>query len=152
MAQVPMNNRQTVTLGGVEYELECSLGAMATYSDEFAGGLDEPYSGFMDRDVLLLWNRSRETVEEDGKEVPNKDFRGIDVTGLVRVMWAMAFAAGSTRKHFGEFAEEVMRLPVSAVEEAALFATVVYVLGGNIIFRQPEGQGGAGAPDDEEAA
>jgi len=174
-AQVVRTNVRELSIGDKTYELEASLGAGIVYSDRFAGELREPYKGLLPDDLMTVWSRSKRTIEtkakvdEDGKpvtdeegryvydpdgidvEYENPDYRGNDVEAILRIAWAMAVAAGSTRESYEEFREGVIHQPAGAYEEASLFTTVVLVLGGGIIFRTPKGQGGAEQPDEEEA-
>lgn len=146
---VPRDNVRTLGIGDVSYELEASLGAGIVYANEFRGRLEAPYKGDLNDDLLAIWRGAQETVEdEDGKDVANPDFRGVDVMALLRVAWAMARAAGSTSQPFDEFLEGVIHQPAGVFEEASLYGTVVLELGGGVIFRRPEGLGGAGKADE----
>ena len=154
---VPRDNVRTITIGGLTYELEASLGTGIAYSNEFRGKLDAPYKGALGDDMLEIYSASRpklrEThVDDDGNEVEefvdNPDYRGIDVEALLRIAWAMAYAAGSTRAGYADFRDEVVHQPAGIFEEASLFEVVVLELGNGIIFRGPEGLGGDGEPDE----
>lgn len=151
--EVSRDNVASVTIGEIELELEASLGASITYGNAFRGRLEAPYKGILSDDMLQVWNASKQTVEgvdEDGNatELPNPDYRGIDVEALLRLAWAMAVAAGSAKGGYGEFYETVIHQPAGVFEEAALFGVVVMQLGGGIIFRRPEGQDGAVEADE----
>ena len=169
---VPRSNVANVTIGDIELELEASLGTDIEYSNEFLGKLDEPYNGVLDHDMLVVWSAYKPTVEmtvlvddegkfvfdDEGKyvfdpngkkvELPNQDYRGIDVLALLRIAWAMAYAAGSTKKRFDGFLQAVIHQPAGIVEEASLFSAVIVQLGGGIIFRRPEGLGGSEQADE----
>lgn len=146
---VPRDNVRELRIGEKEYQLEASLGTAVAYRNEFFGKLDEPYRGILADDMLQVWRRSQETVEDEGgNEAPNPDFYGYDVEALLRIAWSMAWAAGSTKKRYAKFYDEVIHQPAGLFEEASLYNTVVMELGGGIIFRRPEGQGGAGQADE----
>lgn len=145
---IPRDNVRTARIGGAEYDLEASLGASITYANEFFGKLGEPYRGSLADDMLQVYRRAQPTVERDGENVPNPEYMGYDVEALLRIAWAMATAAGSTRKGYDRFRDEVIHQPASVFEEAGLYDVVVMELGGGIIFRRPEGQAGAVEPDE----
>ena len=164
---VVRENVRTVTVGGNELELEESLGTGVLYRNEFSGKLEDPYKGVLSDDILTLWNRAQVTVsepelgedgtpvtDEDGepvmRDVPNPEYAGIDTEALLRVTWAMARAAGSTKRPWKAFWGEAMHWPVSVYEEQDLFFTVTLELGAAITFRRPEGRGGAEQADEAE--
>lgn len=168
-SEVPRDNVASVTIGEIELELEASLGASITYGNAFRGRLEAPYKGILSDDMLQVWNASKQTVDgvdEDGNatELPNPDYRGIDVEALLRLAWAMAVAANSPNvvstiygddkpmyrlaMGYDEFYEQVIHQPAGVFEEAALFGVVVMQLGGGIIFRRPEGRDGAVEADE----
>jgi len=149
--EVVRDNVRTVTIGSMTLEVEASPGAGIVYRNEFVGRLDSPYRGLLSDDMLLIWRQFRPTVEEDGEEVPNPDYVGLDMEALLRLTWAMARAAGSTKKGWKAFYEDVIHQPMSVFEESSLYATVILELGGGVIFRRPDGRVGAGAPDEKEA-
>jgi hypothetical protein len=141
---VPQENVRELRIGEKSYELEASLGASITYRNEFFGRLDAPYKGILADDLLVAWRRAQ--AELDGE--PNPEYAGIDVEAALRAAWAMAFAHGSTKKRYAKFADEVVHQPAGVFEEASLYEVVVLELGGGVIFRRPEGHGGAGEPDE----
>lgn len=167
------DNVRTVTVGGRAIEVESSLGARKVYADEFMGKLSKPYSGVLSDDLLALYDGTREFVEdevlvtdddgnpvtdEDGNEVttkgmvPNPAYRGgVDVSELLRLTWAMAFAAGSVTQVYDEWMDSVWHSPMTRDEEVVLYAVVALELGA-YTFRGAEGRGDAGEPDEAEAA
>ena len=173
--QVPRDNVAELRIGDIELELEASLGTGIAYAREFRGKLEEPYVGSLGTDLLTVWRYAQQSftqtvaadedgtpiMDEDGRyvydpngkevRVPNPDYIGYDVEALLRIAWAMAWAAGSTEKRYEEFYESVVHQSASSYEEAGLYYVVVIVLGGGIIFRGPEGRGGAEEPDAQEA-
>ena len=169
---VPRDNVRTWRIGELEYELEAGLGTFVAYRNAFWQRLEKPYVGKLDDDMLAIWNLAQPVLEgrwkvdgdgnpvhdDDGAlirtfdpEVPvttqaNPQFMGYDVDALVRVAWAMAWSAGSTKKQFPDFYDEVMHQPAGVSEVSQLFSIVEVQLGGGIIFRRPEGpEGDAGA-------
>ncbi len=153
---VPRDNRRTVIIGEKEYELEASLGTSMAYRNEFFGKLDKPYTGDLGTDMLTIYTRNQREVdgEVDGKQakVPNEDYCGIDLGALMRVTWAMAWAAGSTKKRFDKFLEEVIHQPAGVFDEIVLWQTVMGELGDGIIFRNPQRPSGAEPSDAAEGA
>lgn len=143
----PRDNVRTVEICGRSYELEASLGAGIAYRNEFFGRLEKPYRGILADDMLHIYHIAQPTIEEGGKQVANPDYAGNDTEALLRVAWAMAWAAGSTKKRYEKFYDEVAHVGAGVFEEASLYATVVLELGGGIIFRRPTGHEGADATD-----
>ena len=151
--EVPRDNVAKVTIGYVELQLEASLGTGITYSNEFRGKLEKPYKGVLADDMLHVWRVAQPTITEtddDGKEVDveNPDYIGYDVVAMLRIAWAMAYAAGSTKKRFDAFYSDIIHQPAGVFEEASLFNTVVMQLGCGIIFRRPTGLGGTEQADE----
>lgn len=173
-SQVPRDNVAELRIGDMKLELEASLGTGIAYAREFRGRLDEPYKGSLNSDLMTVWRLAQDKFEEtvavdddgdpikddDGKYVydpngkkvyvPNPDYIGYDVEALLRIAWAMAWAAGSTKQRYEEFYEEAIHQSAGSYEEASLYRVVVLVLGGGIIFRGPEGRGGSEEPDAQE--
>lgn len=146
---VPRDNVRELRIGDKEYQLEASLGTAIVYRNEFFGKLDEPYKGILADDMLQAYHRAQRFEDDDeGKTVENQDYTGIDIEAILRVAWAMARSAGSTKRSFAKFFDEVIHQPAGVFEEASLYDTVIMRLGGGIIFRRPEGLGGDGEPDE----
>lgn len=165
-SEVPRDNLVTIEIGDVTLELEASLGTAIAYSNEFRGKLDAPYKGMLADDMLRVYNAAQPTetvkvafdddgnpvTDEDGAYVldpngidverDNPDYIGYDVEALLRIAWAMAWAAGSTKKRFGAFYDEVIHQSAGMFEEASLYNAVIMQLGGGVIFRRPKGLGG----------
>ena len=146
---VPRDNVRELRIGDKTYQLEASLGTAIVYRNEFFGKLEEPYKGILADDMLAVWTRAQQVEEHDGEVVPNPEYMGIDIEAILRIAWAMARAAGSTKKSYAKFYDEVIHQPAGLFEEASLYDTVIMRLGGGIIFRRPEGLGGSGEPDEE---
>lgn len=146
---VPRDNVRELRIGDKTYQLEASLGTAIVYRNEFFGKLDEPYKGILADDMLQAYHRAQRFEDDDeGKTVENQDYTGIDIEAILRVAWAMARSAGSTKRSFAKFFDEVIHQPAGVFEEASLYDTVIMRLGGGIIFRRPEGLGGDGEPDE----
>ena len=161
--KVHYDNVRTVELGGVEFKLKSCLGAGIVYANQFADKdtLEKPYKGIFADDMLEVWRKAQVKTEpvtdekgnvvkdEDGNEVKRVIRKGhVDLEALVRIMWAMCVSAGGTKESYEKFQKRVYDLPVSMMEEASLYATVVLDLGAGITFRVPAGQGGTGEPDE----
>ena len=148
---VPRDNVRELRIGEKEYRLEASLGTAIVYRNEFFGKLQQPYRGILADDMLQVYHRAQQFEEdEDGNLVTNPDYTGNDVEAILRIAWAMAKAAGSTKKSYDKFLNEVIHQPAGVFEEASLYDTVIMRLGGGIIFRRPDGQAGADEPDEAE--
>lgn len=171
---VVRDNVREFEIGDKTYELEASLGTGIIYANEFRGKLSEPYKGNLADDVLEVFRRNQPTLtttaktDEDGNVVKgedgipvfqadgvevkydNPDYIGVDTEALIRIAWAMARAAGSTKKTFAKFFDEVIHQPAGLFEEASMYETIVLELGNGIIFRRPTGRGGAEQPDEKE--
>lgn len=147
---VPTDNVATVEVGGREFELRACLGAGITYANQFRDEtpLKPPYKGILADDMMEVWRRAQPKVEGEGEKAKVVESGVVDTEALVRIMWAMCRAARSTDKGYEDFAEEVYELPASVSDEAALYATVILLLGAGVIFRGHEGQGGEGEPDE----
>ena len=147
---VPRDNVRELRIGDKTYQLEASLGTSIVYRNEFFGKLDEPYKGLLADDMLAVWARAQQVEEHDGEVVPNPEYMGLDIEAILRIAWAMARAAGSTKRGYDKFYDEVIHQPAGVFEEASLYDTVIMRLGGGSIFRRPEGQEGADEPDEAE--
>ena len=147
---VPRDNVRELRIGDKTYQLEASLGTAIVYRNEFFGRLDEPYKGLLADDMLAVWTRAQQVEEHDGEVVPNPEYMGLDIEAILRIAWAMARAAGSTKRGYDKFYDEVIHQPAGLFEEASLYDTVIMRLGGGIIFRRPDGQAGADEPDEAE--
>lgn len=147
---VPRDNVRELRIGDKTYQLEASLGTAIVYRNEFFGRLDEPYKGLLADDMLAVWTRAQQVEEHDGEVVPNPEYMGLDIEAILRIAWAMARAAGSTKRGYDKFYDEVIHQPAGLFEEASLYDTVIMRLGGGIIFRRPEGQAGDSEPDEAE--
>lgn len=154
VTDVPRDNVRTATICGEEMEFEASLGAALTYANEFRGKLERPYRGQLYDDILTIWGKAQETVTdpETGEDVPNPDYEGVDLEAVLRVAWAMAWAAGSTKKHYKAWLDDIAHRSGGIFDQSQLWLTVIVELGGGVIFRTPGGQEGADAPDEKEGA
>lgn len=142
-----------VTIGGETYEMAATLGACVTYADEFHGKVDAPYDGLMADDLLTLYNRCEQfkpEKDENGKRVPNDEYVGIEasVIPMLRIVWAAARGARSTKLGWAKFLEMCMDADFNAPEQCVVHDTVVYGLGDGVIFRLPEGPQGGGEADE----
>lgn len=149
------DNVRTIDLGGKSYDIEASLGAGIAYRNEFFGKLEDPYVGSFEDDLLRVWSRSQqmiEDVDENGNEirVPNQDYAGLDTLALLRLTWAMWAACDPKATTWKAFEKTVLHANVSAYEQTAMFVVVVKELGGGCTFRKPKGQDGADAADKEQ--
>ena len=146
---VPRDNVRELRIGDRTYELEASLGTAIVYRNEFFGKLGDGYKGILADDMLRVYHLAQPFEEgEDGKPAKNPDYVGYDVEALLRLAWAMARAAGSAKRSYDGFHADVIHQPAGVFEEASLYNVVVMELGAGVIFRRPEGQGGAGEPDE----
>ena len=151
---VPRDNVRELLIGENTYNLEASLGTGKVYRDEFFGKLEKPYKGVLADDMLQVYRKAQPFEEnDDGEMVKNPDFEGYDIEALLRIAWAMARSvdpayAKPYKYGYKRFYNEVIHQPAGVFEEASLYDTVIMRLGGGIIFRRPDGHGGAGEPDE----
>ena len=146
---VPRDNVREWRIGERSYRLEASLGTKVVYRNEFLGKLQKPYRGILEDDMLQVFRLAQPVIEDEGGErVENPDYAGYDIEAMLRIAWAMARAEGGMKRSYDKFRAEVIHQPAGVFEEAALYDTVIMQLGAGIIFRRPEGLGGAGEPDE----
>lgn len=135
------DNKATVKIGDKEYELEASLGAQLTYSNQFRGKIAAPYTGSFLDDMLQLYRDVEGTKDNQYYGFPPQLF------GLV---WAMAVAAGSFKGSYKSFEKEISNTSGNIYELAEVYQTVIHGLGDSVCFREPEGLRDAVASDDSE--
>lgn len=137
------DNRGKVTICGIEYEVEASIGATIVYKNEFRGKLKKPYLGNMADDMLALYGE----IESGGN---TEFYYGFDVEAVFRIAWAMAVAAGSTDSTWTEFFGKLMHESVSLVDVADIYRTCVHDLGERTFFRLPGRLSDAVEPNEEQ--
>lgn len=140
------DNRATVTLGGIEYDLVASKLAERIYGDRFrndTSALGESgvmntvkgedgkptgetypvtYSGRLKLDIAI----SASSPVGPTAEIPDQ---------VVAAAWAMAKAAGSTDKDWDEFFVDWLSLPSNAQEDLDLYEAVCVDLAERAFFR-----------------
>ena len=101
MAEPTPDNETIITIGGKELAIRATNGACRTYADEFAGKLPKPYTGHLVPDLAA----TDEQVIERIKSANGVDYypEWSEMPALVRDIWAMARAAGSTKKSWAAF-------------------------------------------------
>ena len=101
MAEPTPDNETIITIGGKELAIRATNGACRTYADEFVGKLPKPYTGHLVPDLAA----TDEQVIERIKSANGVDYypEWSEMPALVRAIWAMARAAGSTKKGWAAF-------------------------------------------------
>lgn len=101
MAEPTPDNETVVTIGGKEIAIRATNGACRTYADEFAGKLPKPYTGHLVPDLAATDKKVVDCINSaNGREYfPEWS----EMPALTRAIWAMARAAGSTKKSWTAF-------------------------------------------------
>lgn len=101
MAEPTPDNETTVTIGGKNLTIRATNGACKTYADEFAGKLPKPYTGHLVPDLAATDSKVVDCINSaKGREYfPEWS----EMPALTRAIWAMARAAGSTKKSWAAF-------------------------------------------------
>lgn len=101
MAESTPDNEITITIGGKKLAIRATNGACKTYSDEFAGKLPKPYTGHLVPDLATTDSKVVDCINSaKGREYfPEWS----EMPALTRAIWAMARAAGSTKKSWAAF-------------------------------------------------
>ncbi len=144
------DNRATVTLGGVEYELCASKLAERIYGNQFRGNVAElgrsgAYIAKTDAEGNETGERSE--IAYSGRlklDVSVSSVAAVGPTGeipeqLAAAAWAMAKAAGSTDMTWDEWADMWWSLPSNSTEDLRLWEAVCVDLAERAFFRDPTG-------------
>lgn len=101
MAEPTPDNEITITIGGKKLTIRATNGACKTYADEFAGKLPKPYTGHLVPDLATTDSKVVDCINSaNGREYfPEWS----EMPALTRAIWAMARAAGSTKKSWAAF-------------------------------------------------
>ena len=101
MAEPTPDNETTITIGGKKLAIRATNGACKTYADEFAGKLPKPYTGHLVPDLAATDSKVVNCINSaKGREYfPEWS----EMPALIRAIWAMARAAGSTKKSWTAF-------------------------------------------------
>lgn len=101
MAEPTPDNEITVTIGGKKLAIRATNGACKTYADEFAGKLPKPYTGHLVPDLATTDSKVVDCINSaNGREYYPE---WSEMPALTRAIWAMARAAGSTKKSWAAF-------------------------------------------------
>lgn len=101
MAEPTPDNETTVMIGGKELTIRATNGACKTYADEFAGKLPKPYTGHLVPDLAATDSKVVDCINSTkGREYYPE---WSEMPALTRAIWAMARAAGSTKKSWAAF-------------------------------------------------
>ena len=134
------SNRTTVTVGGVEYEVEASNAAMLIYAKEFRDGAEKPYVGNL--------------IVDAGLDISLMADRGTcvawcDIPHVEGALWAMARAAGSTKDTWKAFDRRLQSAPANIYEPVDAEQVFIGEFGERTFFRVPEGRRDRGLADEE---
>lgn len=91
--ETPRDNRATVTLAGIEFEIEASNGACLAYANEFRGKLDKPFTGNLKQDIATIHSM----IAAGG----SGEMEALEQVPLA--VWAMSFAAGGDDSTYDAF-------------------------------------------------
>ncbi|MEY8436153.1 hypothetical protein AAK967_00175 [Atopobiaceae bacterium 24-176] len=135
--------RGTVTVGGVEYEVEASNGACVTYWEENRDSCEPPFTGNLMTDILS----ERQSLLADGVSFPI----WAQCPHVLCAIWAMAKAAGSVKGSFKTFRNTVDKAGANMYEASSAFHALFDDdgFGARAFFRLPDGFGDPGEPDTE---
>jgi len=101
MAEPTPDNETTITIGGKKLTIRATNGACKTYADEFAGKLPKPYTGHLVPDLAATDSKVVDCINAaKGREYYPE---WSEMPALTRAIWAMARAAGSTKKSWAAF-------------------------------------------------
>lgn len=139
--ETPRDNRSTVTLAGIEFEVEASNGACLAYANEFKGKLDKPFTGSLMTDILAT-NKAIEAGDDAELQA---------LEHIQKLVWAMAFAAGCEFSTYDQFCERLMHESVSYFELADAYRALMQ-LADRTFFRLPNRPADAGEPDEAQEA
>lgn len=140
-----MSIRETVTVGGKEFDIEASNGALMAYGAEFRGKEEPPFRGNLIADIVM----DRDIVVAAGVDFPGWD----ECPHVLKAIWAMARAAGSTRLGYQKFMKWFESAPANFYEPAEAVNTL-FMRGGacdRAFFRVPGRPDDAAEPDEEQA-
>lgn len=138
---VDTNNRTTVTVGGVEYEIEASNGAVEIYAKEFRDTAEKPFTGNLITDMMadsVMLSNSGSTL-----------IMWCDIPHVEGALWAMAKAAGSTKDSFAKWHKRLNSSPIDPMEATEAIHIIFGDFGDRTFFRFLSGSGDAGVPDNE---
>lgn len=101
MAEPTPDNEMDVVIGGKKLTIRATNGACKTYADEFAGKLPKPYTGHLVPDLAATDSKVVDCINlAKGREYYPE---WSEMPALTRAIWAMARAAGSTKKSWAAF-------------------------------------------------
>jgi len=90
-----------ITIGGKKLAIRATNGACKTYAGEFAGKLPKPYTGHLVPDLAATDSKVVDCINAaKGREYYPE---WSEMPALTRAIWAMARAAGSTKKSWTAF-------------------------------------------------
>lgn len=138
---VDTNNRTTVTVGGVEYEIEASNGAVEIYAKEFRDTAEKPFTGNLITDMMadsVMLSNSGSTL-----------IMWCDIPHVEGALWAMAKAAGSTKDSFAKWHKRLNSAPIDPMETTEAIHIIFGDFGDRTFFRFLSRSGDAGVPDNE---
>ena len=101
MAEPTPDNEMDVTIGGKKITIRATNGACKTYADEFAGKLPEPYTGHLVPDLATTDKKVVDCINSSNGSEYFPEWS--EMPALTRAIWAMARAAGSTKKSWAAF-------------------------------------------------
>lgn len=133
-------NRTTVTVGGVEYEVEASNAAMLVYAKQFRDKAERPYTGNLIVDAGLDISLAADL---------GTCVAWCDIPHVAGAIWAMARAAGSTKDSWKAFDRRLQSAAANIYEPADAEQVFIGEFGERTFFRVPAGHRDDGLADEE---
>lgn len=134
-------NTAEIEVCGERIEVKASNRACEVYAEEFRPTAEAPFTGSLIGDIVA----EHALIRQSGLTLPSWS----DAPHVLGAVWAMARAAGSTRKGWGSFRDAVLDGTASAHECVAAISELMFDggLGERTFFRQPGRGDGAVEPD-----
>ncbi|WP_028264373.1 hypothetical protein [Atopobium fossor] len=120
----------SVEVAGQSLDIAATNKAVALYEETFLDTMTKPYTGKLIKDILL----ERDTLLQQDEQYPSWD----DMPCLLRAIWAMATAAGSTSKSWSVFKSQMEDAPANMYEPAYACNTIFGEFGERTFFRLPK--------------
>lgn len=132
-----MPNTASITLGGKEIELRASNWAAQVYEETFYGQERREYDGVLEHDITRVHARCFKGPDENGLYdidlIPPFEFWGI--------VWALAYAAGSTKAGYAQWVKSKRNELWTAEEKGAALTEVIALIEESFFRTSTESEG-----------